>query len=78
MPYAIAGSSVVTMPIEPTVAKKIALLVQQGHVPTTLETVELMCDTMDREYGGLSRYLAGPVGFEAQDVAVLRQALLVD
>ena len=175
LPYEIAGSSVVPMPIEPTVVRKLMALLEKGHVPTTAETVELMCDTyrgfvhkhgptfgrfllhliahptpvvfhctagkdrtgfaaalllsalgvdrdtimedylltnrlyrrdpaveghgpahvmgvlwqvqpgflqaafdtMDREYGGLSHYLAGPVGIQAQDLEQLRRALLV-
>jgi hypothetical protein len=33
---------------------------------------------MDREYGGLSRYLARPVGINAPDLEQLRRTLLVN
>ena len=45
LPYEIPGASVVALPIEPTVVKKIVSLVETGHMPTTQETVALMCDT---------------------------------
>jgi protein-tyrosine phosphatase len=175
LPYEITGSSVVALPIEPTVVRKLMSLMEKGQVPTTDETVELMCDTyrgfvheqgptfgrflrhliahptpvvfhctagkdrtgfaaalllsalgvdrdtimedylltnrlyrrdpaveghgpahvmavlwqvqprflqaafdtMDREYGGLSRYLSGPVGINAPDLEQLRRTLLV-
>jgi len=33
-------------------------------------------DVMDRDYGGLTRYLAGPVGLQADEIEQLRDALL--
>jgi protein-tyrosine phosphatase len=33
-------------------------------------------DAMERDYGGLSGYLAGPVGLQADDIEQLRHALL--
>ena len=44
-PYAIAGIERVALSIEPTVIARMQSLVAQGVVPTTEETVELMCET---------------------------------
>ena len=44
-PYAIAGVERVALTIEPTVIARMQALVAQGIVPTTEETVELMCET---------------------------------
>ena len=44
-PYAIAGIERVPLTIEPTVIARMQALVAQGIVPTTEETVALMCET---------------------------------
>jgi protein-tyrosine phosphatase len=44
-PYAIAGVERVALTIEPTVIARMQALVAQGVVPTTEETVALMCET---------------------------------
>lgn len=44
-PYGIVGLKTSAMPIEPTVVKRVTALLERGQVPTTDETVALMCDT---------------------------------
>ena len=44
-PYAIAGIERVALTIEPTVIARMQALVAKGVVPTTEETVALMCET---------------------------------
>ncbi len=43
--YEIPGTTVVSLPIEPTAAKKVLQLVENGYQPADSEVVEIMCET---------------------------------
>ncbi len=45
LPYAIPGVTQLAMAIEPTVVQRLRALAASGQVPSTDETVSLMCDT---------------------------------
>jgi len=45
LPYDIPGVTRLAMAIEPTVVQRLRALMASGHVPSTDETVALMCDT---------------------------------
>ena len=45
LPYRIAGVSKLAMAIEPTVIRRLRALLAAGQVPSTEETVALMCET---------------------------------
>jgi protein-tyrosine phosphatase len=60
-PYAIDGLERVALTIEPTVIARMQALVAQGVVPTTEETVALMCETyrdfVNRNSGTYGRFM---------------------
>jgi protein-tyrosine phosphatase len=60
-PYAIEGIERVALTIEPTVIARMQALVAQGVVPTTEETVALMCETyrdfVNHNAGTYSRFM---------------------
>lgn len=43
--YEVPGTTVVSLPIEPTAAKKVLQLVENGYQPADSEIVEIMCET---------------------------------
>ena len=45
LPCEIPGVKKLTMAIEPTVVQRLRALLAAGHIPSTAETVTLMCDT---------------------------------
>ena len=45
LPYRIPGVTTLALSIEPTVVQKLRALLALGKIPSTEETVELMCDT---------------------------------
>jgi protein-tyrosine phosphatase len=60
-PYAIPGVQRLALTIEPTVIARMQVLVVQGIVPTTEETVALMCETyrdfVNQNAGTFGRFL---------------------
>lgn len=44
-PYAIAGIRHLPLPIEPTVVRRVEVMLRRGTVPTEAQTVALMCET---------------------------------
>ena len=45
LPYRIRGVTNLAFPIEPTAVQSVRALMAQGHIPSTEETVTLMCET---------------------------------
>lgn len=45
LPYRIPGVTTLAFSIEPTVVQRLRALLALGQIPSTEETVELMCDT---------------------------------